>query len=208
MKENQLADARREKREKEEKTRVISSLKQALGRIEELEAHFTAIKSLKQAQTQVVIEPRQSSGSSEAVAIAVATDWHLGSTVRPEQVNGLNKFDVAIAIKRAQTFFERVVRFTDKERQDIPIQELVLFLGGDLIEGALHLDTIQSNEIAEPINQVVVVQGLVEAGLNFLLNHGKFKRITVVCCDGNHGRITHRQHLTSPPSNTPPLYLL
>lgn len=58
-----------------------------------------------------------------------------------------------------------------------------------------------SNEIAQPIQQAVLCQELIEGGLNFLLEHGGFKRITVVCCDGNHGRITQKLHFNSRQGN-------
>lgn len=70
-----------------------------------------------------------------------------------------------------------------------------------MIDGALHLDTIMTNEIAEPIHQSVLCQELIEAGLNFLQNHGGFRKITVVCCDGNHSRITHKMHSNSRQGN-------
>ncbi len=197
MKKSHLAEARKSQKQKEEKIHVVSSLKEALSQIEELEAYVGAIKSLKQSKSSLIIKPSEGKGKSEAVAVAVATDWHLGCTIRPEQVSGLNTFDVAIAKKRIKTFFERTVRLIRKERQDVSITELVLFLGGDLIDGALHLDTIQTNEIAEPIHQAVLCQELIEAGLNHLLNHSGCKKITVVCADGNHSRITAKMHSNS-----------
>ena len=202
MKKNQLADAQRTKREHDERVRTVSSLKQALGKIEELGAFVSAIKTLKTSKSSLIIKPSMGENKSEAVAVAVATDWHLGCTIRPEQVSGLNTFDVAIAKARIKTFFERVVRLIRKERQDVTVNELVLFLGGDLIDGALHLDTIMSNEIAEPIHQAVLAQELIEAGLNYLMNHSGCKNITVVCADGNHSRITAKMHSNSRQGNT------
>ena len=197
-----LKKVRHETKERNKNVQTAHTLKEAMERIDELEAYTEAVKKLKGAKTSLVISSRESFGTSEAVAVAVATDWHLGCTIRPEQVTGLNKFDVAIARKRIVKFFERVVRMTQKERQDVKIHDLILFLGGDLIDGALHLDTIMSNEIAEPIQQAVVCQELIEAGLNFLLNHGNFRKITVVCADGNHSRITHKMHSNSRMGNS------
>lgn len=192
---------REETREKQEKKQSASDMKAALQKIQELEAHVKAIRSLKESSSNFVIEPRQDTGTSEAVAIAVATDWHLGATIKPEQVSNLNTFNIAIAKRRIANFFERVVKLTNKERQDIKIDELILFLGGDLIDGALHLDTIMTNEIAEPIHQAVLCQELIESGLNYLKEHGRYKRITCVCCDGNHGRITQKMHSNSRQGN-------
>lgn len=200
-KEPLLPSVRKEERQKEARIRVVHSLKEALKEIEMLEAQVQAIKMLGEATNTVEILPRLGTNRSEAVVIAVATDWHVGSVVRPETVSGLNRYDVATAKARATRFFQAVVSLTNKERQDVSISELVLFLGGDLIDGALHLDTVMSNEIATPIQQSVVVQEMIESGINFLLNHGKYKKITVVCCDGNHGRITQKLHFSSRKGN-------
>jgi hypothetical protein len=196
-----LETARASKKEHDTKLYTARTLKEALTHITELEAFVEAAKSLHNAHASTTILPREGTNTSEAVAVAVATDWHLGSVIKPETVNGLNSFDVAIGTERVKTFFERIVRFTEKERQDIKIHDLILFLGGDLIEGALHLDTIMSNEIAEPINQAILAQELIESGLNFLLNHGKYRKITVVCQDGNHGRITQKMHSSTRKGN-------
>jgi hypothetical protein len=192
------------RKERERKARIkqtSESLKEAQLRIDELEMQVEAIKKLQGAKSPIVITPRQSNGNSEALVVACATDWHLGSVIRPETVMGLNEFNVAVAKQRISNFFELIVKLTEKERQNIKIDELVLFLGGDLIDGALHLDTVMTNEIAEPMHQAVLCQQLIEAGLNFLLNHGKYKKINVVCCDGNHGRVTQRIHFSSRQGN-------
>ncbi len=200
-KRDHLSETRKQKRVRDERIHASSSLKQAVLKIEELEAHVRAIRELKESHGNHIITSRERTNTSEAIVVACATDWHLGATVRPEQVSGFNSYNVAIAKRRISNFFERVIRLTQKERQDVKIHELVLFLGGDLIDGALHLDTIMTNEIAEPIRQAVLCQELIESGLNFLQNHGKFSKITVVCCDGNHGRITQKMHSNSRQGN-------
>jgi len=202
-----LAEAKKRLKAKEEKIRVVSSLQEALEEIERLELEVNAIKKLKQARNIHKINPRLGENKSEATAFALATDWHLGARIKPEQVNYLNAFDASIGKKRVETLFRNIVSLTDKERQNVKISELVLFLGGDLIDGNLHMDTALSNEIAQPIEQAVFAQGLVESGLDFLLNHGGFKHITVVCCDGNHGRITQKQHWNSRQGNSLEWYM-
>lgn len=196
-----LKSVRRDRDRKDRTIQIARSLEEALSQIDVQDAYITAIKKLQNAKPSLVIRPRHGTGTSEAIAVAVATDWHLGATVKPEQVSGKNTYNVAVAKKRIENFFTGVVKLANKERQQVKIDELVLFLGGDLIDGALHLDTIMTNEIAEPIRQAVLCQQLIEAGLNFLAEFGGFKRITVVCCDGNHGRITQKMHANSRQGN-------
>ena len=200
---SRLKETKREERIKQDRTH----LDQAMDRIGELEAHVKAIKKLEKRQPIEHIKPRQSDGNSEATVIAVATDWHMGERFSSEQVNDMNEYNVALCKQRGKMFFERVVRLANKERQDVNIDELVLFLGGDLIDGALHMDTIMANELAAPMTQAVEMQALIEAGLCYIRDHGNFKRITLVCADGNHGRITNKQHFSSRRGNALEYYM-
>jgi len=170
--------------------------------IAELEAQVAAIKKLQANHGNHVIKAYHERAISEATAIACLTDVHIGERFVPEQVNGLNEYNVAICRERVNRFFQRVVKLTNKERQDVEINELVLFIGGDIIDGALHPDTIFANEVAEPMKQAVIAQELLSSGLLHLEKHGMFKRITVVCKDGNHGRITIKQHHASRAGNS------
>jgi hypothetical protein len=172
----------------------VVHLRQALERIHELNAHIEAIKRLAKVRPQSPIKARHGIRKSEATAIAVMSDVHYGEQFTKEQTNGVSEYNTTICRIRCAKFFERIVRLTNKERQDIPVDELVLFLGGDLIDGALHLDTIMANEISEPIKQAAAMQSIIEAGILLIIKEGNFKKITVVCCDGNHGRITTKQH--------------
>ena len=202
-----LTQAQAQKKAHDQKLHTARTLKEALAQIEELETHVSAIKALHRSRASYPIVARNASGTSEATAVAMATDWHFGSRIKPEQVNGKNKFDVAICQQRVRTFFERVVRLIRKEQQDVKIKDLILFLGGDLIDGALHMDTIMSNEISEPIFQSVEVQTLIADGLNFILNHAKLENIVVICADGNHGRITQKQQYNSRQGNALEYYM-
>ena len=194
---NGLHKHRAEKREKEKVRHTARTLKQAVETIEELEEELQAARRLQSRNTSLVIHPRRSSKTSEATAVALFTDLHIGNTITLAQTNGINEYNTAIARKRAATFFERVVRLTDKERQDVHIEELVLFLGGDFIDGTLHMDVIQTNNPATPMEQAVIAQDIIEAGLMYLEKHGNFKRITIVCKDGNHGRVSVKMHWNS-----------
>lgn len=178
-------------------------LKEYAREIRFLRTQLSAASFLKDAPPgRFVVTPKRAAKVSEATAVACLSDVHVGETVIPEQVNGMNEYSVAICRERCSRFFERVVRLTEKERQDVEIRELILFLGGDLIDGALHMDTIMHNEVAAPMKQAAIAQEIVSAGLDHLIRTGKFARITVVCKDGNHGRVTQRLHHASRTGNS------
>ena len=198
---SELSKHRADKHAKEKVRATARNLKEAVETIEELEEELEAARMLANRKTSLIIQPKKSTKTSEATAFALFTDLHIGNTITLGQMSGMNEYNTAIATARAKTFFERVVRLTDKERQDIDITELVLFLGGDFIDGALHLDTIMTNNPAQPMFQALIAQDIIEAGLLYLEKHGHFKRITIVCKDGNHARITHKLHYNSRAGN-------
>jgi len=179
--------------------------REALAHIEKLEAMVDFKTKLGKSRRPHEIKPSQNKGVDEATVLACGSDWHIGSKVLPEQVQGLNEFNMDIARLRVDEFFRNIVRLADKERQDVKITDLVLFLGGDMIDGALHLDTIMSNEVSETFFQAVACQNWIESGL--LLLEKNFDQITIVCKDGNHGRVTHKIHHSSRQGNSAEWYM-
>jgi len=186
-----LKDDRKALKERELGRYNERNYREALRYIEELEMQVNAIEKLKSNRRTHKIRAYKSRGTDEATVVACLSDVHIGATVRPEQVQGLNQYNMEISRQRVDEFFSKIVKLTKKERQDVHISELVLFLGGDIIDGALHLDTIMANDVSEPMMQAVAAQNWIESGLLHLEPH--FERITIVCKDGNHSRITQKQ---------------
>lgn len=128
---------------------------------------------------------------SEATAIVLASDWHVGARINPKVVNGLNKFNPDIARKRSAAFFHNALRLVRKERQNVRVPNLVLWLGGDLISNDIHPELAESNYLS-PTQEVVFAQELLSDGLKFLAENGEFERIIIPCSTGNHGRTTEK----------------
>lgn len=200
-----LKDDRQALKERELGRYNERNYKEALHYIEELEMQVHAIEKLQNNRRTHVIKPAKSKQKDEATVVACLSDVHIGSVVKPQQVQGLNEYNMEIARQRMDEFFAKVVKLTNKERQDVTITELVLFLGGDIIDGALHLDTIMSADVGEPMMQAVAAQNWIESGLLYLEPH--FDRITIICKDGNHGRITHRIHHSTRQGNSLEWYM-
>jgi hypothetical protein len=198
-------DDRKHLKKEENFRTTVNNYKEALKYIEKLEIEVQAIKQLGASKKRHIITPKKSGSTDEATAVACLTDVHIGETFNRDQVNGLNEYSVAIAKQRLDEYFVNVVKLTDKERQGVTIKELVLFLGGDIIDGSLHLDTIMSDEVSEPMKQAVLAQSFIRSGLKYLESH--FDKITVICKDGNHGRITQRMHHASRQGNSLEWYM-
>jgi len=138
------------------------------------------------------IAPEQSSGESESLAAAFASDWHAFETVVPEQVSGLNEYTPAIAKASVETFFRTVVRWCEIHRAGTRIDKLLLGFLGDLITSMLHDDQKEMNA-GPPLEEVLFVTSLVIQGIDHLLEFSGCSEIIICTCDGNHSRITEKK---------------
>lgn len=128
-------------------------------------------------------------GKSEAVAFAIASDWHVEETVEKKSVSGLNEFNLDIADDRITKFFQRTQRMTEIQRHGAKIDNLVLVLGGDLMTGYIHEELQETNALS-PTETVLWLIDRITSGVKFLAPH--FERITIPCVYGNHGRTTKK----------------
>jgi len=114
-------------------------------------------------------------------------DVHAFELVKPEQVNDRNLYTPKLAQQGVTTYFQRGLRLVDTHRKDTKIEDAVLVLEGDLMAGKIVKD-LELCSAGPPTEEVLFVKDLLRAQLDFLLNHGRFKRIVVVAVVGNHGR--------------------
>ena len=136
-------------------------------------------------------------GESEATAFALGGDWHVEETVTSKSVNGLNEFNLDIADARISRFFRSILRLVEIERQGTRIDNLVLALLGDMMTGYIHEELQESNGLS-PTETVLWLRQRIVAGIKLLKKEGGFKKITIPCVVGNHGRTTKKmRHATS-----------
>ena len=154
------------------------------------------------ATPQHAIPKYKPSANGQATAIALLSDCHWEERVDREDVPGAdNLYNPAIARVRADQFAQRVVLLTDAQRSMAVIDDLCLGILGDLITGFLHDDNRESNWMT-PQEAILFAQDQVNSIINHLLMYGKFKRIIVPCCYGNHGRTTAKPRAkTAPKTN-------
>ena len=127
------------------------------------------------------------SDKAEAVAVALASDWHVEETVESASVNGLNEYNLPTAKRRIEKFFSTIARLTEIERHGAKIDDLILWLGGDLMTGMIHEELAESNS-KTPTQVILWLQDRLADGLATLKPH--FKRILIPTSYGNHGRTT------------------
>jgi hypothetical protein len=180
----------REQADKAHKTEVDSlkaKLAQYQASVESLEKQLGIALSL--GKTRIRPHPLSVSmnDKAEAVAIALASDWHVEETVEAASVNGLNEYRLPIAKTRIEKFFSTIARLTEIERHGAKIDDLILWLGGDLMTGMIHEELAESNS-KTPTQVILWLQDRLADGLATLKPH--FKRIIIPTSYGNHGRTT------------------
>ena len=187
-----------EKQQSDKKYRVlVKQLAEAEQKVKD------AVKLSKDVQ-KVKIKPisvDRKGKLSQSTAVVIASDWHLEELVKPETVEHLNNYNLSIAESRAITFFQNSLKLIEMSRSTSRIDNLVLGLLGDFITGYIHPEFVESNQLS-PVQACVKAFEWLCRGIDFLLEHGNFKRILIPCCVGNHGRTTNKSRISTERDNS------
>jgi hypothetical protein len=127
------------------------------------------------------------SGHLMEVPLVVASDWHWGETVDPDQVGGMNAFNRAIAKKRVKLFGSTILDLCFNHMTNPNYPGIVLCLGGDMITGGIHEDLRETNDGPVTLSVMEVQENII--GLITMLAD-KFGKVFCPCVPGNHGRTT------------------
>lgn len=156
-------------------------------------AEIVAEVLAKQAELpEPVIEPRErTSGKREATPLILASDWHVEEEVRPEQVAGRNRYNLDIAARRMERFFESSMWAWKKERETFKIRDCIPWFGGDLITNFLHEENKHAN-LLSPTEAIAFAETNIIKGIEYWLTDPEMELFTVPMNDGNHGRTTRK----------------
>lgn len=168
--------------------------------LEESEKRLDFLLALQEHKKPIIIKPRKDT-ASESIAFAIASDWHCEETVKPETVNGLNKFNLDVADIRINKFFKNVLKLVQIQRHGTEINTLVLALLGDFITGYIHDELVEGNSLSPTEATNWVMERLI-AGINMLKAYGNFKKIYIPCSYGNHGRTTIKRRVSTGAKNS------
>lgn len=124
---------------------------------------------------------------SPGVPTLFASDWHWGEVVDPEQINGVNKYNLRIAHARARKLVERAIDLLKNHMVNPSYPGIVFPLGGDMVSGDIHDELRESNELAT-IPTVLDLLEVLCACIKGLAD--AFGKVHVPCVTGNHGRNT------------------
>lgn len=118
------------------------------------------------------------------------SDFHWGEVVDPNQIGGVNTYDMTIARERLRTMVEVSIDLLDNHIvSDGGYPGVVVALGGDMVSGDIHEELSATNE-QEMMPVVVDLWGNLVWALETLAE--KYGRVFAVCVTGNHGRNTKK----------------
>lgn len=131
------------------------------------------------------------SPSARNVPCVFWSDHHWGETVFPEQVGGVNEYNMAIAEQRFDRLVNKTVTLAKQHMGALEYPGIVVMLGGDMISGGIHEELRETND--GTIQQTLLrVQDKLAAGIAHMAD--EFGAVFVPGVVGNHGRMKAKPH--------------
>lgn len=128
---------------------------------------------------QIPNPPKDARRKAPEAAVWHLTDWQ-GAKVTPS-------YNSEVMHKRVHRFVDKAIKITDIQRQDHPVKDCWILLGGDMIEGLFNFPTQPFEIDATLFGQYVSVSNLLVETVTRAL--GVYETVTVVAEWGNHGRL-------------------
>lgn len=129
----------------------------------------------------------------DATAIICLSDLHVEKSVKKERTCGLNEFTLEIAEKRLKNVFDRAILLVEDARNLVSINSVVIWLGGDIIEGFLRDENLAENTL-HPMSACRWSCDRLESGIRLVAEATNAANILIATNYGNHGRQTHKMH--------------
>lgn len=133
----------------------------------------------------------QNKGEKE-VAVLHISDTQIGKVT--------STYDKHVAEQRLINLIQKTVKITNMRRSAATIDEIRVYLGGDMVEGE-EIFPHQAHEIEESVyDQAMYTTPMILAKCVLMLLEN-FKKVKVVCVPGNHGRNGSRGTRSHPRTN-------
>lgn len=127
--------------------------------------------------------------SSPGVPTLLCSDWHWGEVIKPDQIGGVNEYNLEIAHERAKQLILRTIDLLNNHMVNPKYPGIVMALAGDMVSGDIHDELKETNEIPL-IPAAVDLFGVLIWCISTLAD--KFGKVFVPCVTGNHGRTTNK----------------
>lgn len=144
--------------------------------------------------------PAVKGAERRAAFVLACSDWHIGERVDPSTVSGRNEYNPDIASRRVDSLSVgarwMIESFRSREGYGWKMNEVVCWLGGDLMTGFIHDDLRETNYLS-PTEELELAQDLCIRLIDSLAAHPGIERVIVPTSRGNHGRDTPDRRIAS-----------
>lgn len=127
--------------------------------------------------------------SSPGIPVLLLSDLHWGEVVDPQQIGGVNKFNLTIAQKRLKHTVHTAVELCRILDSNMRYDGIVVPLAGDNCSGDIHEELQATNELPT-IPTILDLATHLEAAIGMLAD--VFGKVYLPCVTGNHGRNTRK----------------
>lgn len=189
----------KEKRDARKELRaVVKALEHRNAELEEANAFLMNIEDATDAacNAKPIRRLRRKTILPEATYVMMASDWHMGERVRPEMVQGLNEYNPEIAQERAERYFRSNLVMLRAARSAWEVNQVLLWLGGDLMTGYIHEEYEEENFLS-PTEESLLAFDVLFRGIDYMLDEYDVERVLVFTNQGNHGRTGRKKRITS-----------
>lgn len=162
---------------------------------ERLRAQIQELGAMRRAP-EVIVYRQAKHLRADAVACAVASDWHIEEGVEAAAVHGLNEYSLEVAKQRARFFFQNFLKLALMMARNSKITTLYIAALGDFFSGWIHKELLAATALA-PGDAAREWIGIFASGIDFLLRESSFV-IEADLIPGNHGRMTDQIHFSDP----------
>lgn len=121
-----------------------------------------------------------------AMPVSFLSDLHGDEVVNPDEVEGVNEYDRAIAKNRLENFFNKTVRVSKNFLSGLKYNGIVIPIGGDIVSGIIHEELRETNG-AKILDGCLFWGGQIARGLRYMAD--EFGGVYAPCVVGNHGRL-------------------
>ncbi|MFA5758461.1 MAG: hypothetical protein WC942_03695 [Clostridia bacterium] len=137
-------------------------------------------------------------GSIKESLVMHLSDEHGADIVLPHQVGGLENYNMGVALRRAETYVDSTIKFTQKILKGYTFGTLYILANGDHVSGEIH-NAVDHTEHRNIFRNCISV-GQMHA-LMFRDLAPYFEAVKVVYTPGNHGRRSIKKDYNLPRDN-------
>lgn len=183
-----------EHRRAQEERIARAETKALTARLAELETQLAFVHAAP-ARPPVIKTPSARAKTSKRIATPVflVSDTHFGETVTREETLGMNEYNLEIAAQRMSKCWDNMLWLRDDMSRTQTCDDTVLVLNGDIVSGDIHDELRETNDGGLRSQCDAAVTAILPGIL--AMRDATPGTLHIVCIGGNHGRVTHKQHI-------------